>query len=308
MIYYPNNGGNNMNLRILEYFLTLAREENISAAAEFLHITQPTLSRQLIELENELGTKLFIRGNRKITLTEDGILFRKRAEEIVALVQKTESEFSAPNDIISGDIYIGGGETESMRLIAHLAYDIQKENPNIRFHIYSGNADDVTERLDKGLLDFGVLIEPANTSKYDVIPLPTVDSWGVLMRKDSPLANKSSLQSDDLQNLPLITSRQAMVDKAFTKWLGKNYNSLNIVATYNLLYNATLLVEEGMGYALALDKLANTSDESLLCFKPLEPRMEASLNFVWKKYQVFSKASELFLKCLQNTFITSSKS
>ena len=290
-----------MEIRILRYFLTVAREESISKAAEYLHITQPTLSRQLMELEEELGSKLLNRGkrNHKITLTDEGMLLRKRAEEIIALVDKTESEFIATNEIISGDIYIGGGETDAMRFIAKTAQKLKKDYPHIRYHLFSGNADDVTEKLDKGLLDFGILIEPADIEKYNYIQLPVTDCWGLLMRKDSPLANKERIFASDLLEIPLITSRQALVRNEISGWSGEDIEKLNIVATYNLVYNASLMVDEGFGYALCLDKLVNTSESSNLCFKSLAPQLEAHLDIVWKKHQVFSKAAETFLTMLK---------
>lgn len=293
-----------MDIRVLRYFLAVTREESISGAAEALHITQPTLSRQLMDLEEEIGKKLLIRGNRRITLTEEGMLLRKRAAEIIDLVEKTESELMAPEEVVSGDIYIGGGETDAMRLIARTATELQKISPQVRYHLFSGNADDVTERLDKGLLDFGVLIEPADMKKYDYIRLPATDTWGLLMTKDSPLAEKETIRPEDLWELPIITSRQTLTGNEFSGWLGKDFEKLNIVATYNLLYNATLMVEEGLGYALCLDKLANTSRESGLCFRPLEPKLEVHLNIVWKKYQVFSGAAGHFLDRLQKDFLT----
>ncbi len=290
-----------MEVRILRYFLAVAREESISKAAEYLHITQPTLSRQLMELEEELGSKLLNRGkrNHKITLTDEGMLLRKRAEEIIALVDKTESEFIATNEIISGDIYIGGGETDAMRFIAKTAQKLKKDYPHIRYHLFSGNADDVTEKLDKGLLDFGILIEPADIEKYNYIKLPVTDRWGLLMRKDSPLADKEKIFARDLLEIPLITSRQTLVRNEISGWIGEDIEKLNIVATYNLVYNASLMVDESFGYALCLDKLVNTSESSNLCFKPLAPQLEAHLDLVWKKHQVFSKATETFLTMLK---------
>ncbi len=288
-----------MELRVLRYFLAVAQEESISGAAEYLHLTQPTLSRQLMDLEEELGKKLFIRGNRRVTLTEDGLLLRRRAGEIVDLVDKTESEIRETEDAVSGDIYIGGGETEAMRLIAKTAKDLQTDYPNLRCHLFSGNADDVTERLDKGLLDFGILIGPFDIKKYEYIQLPAIDTWGVLMRKDSPLAVQDMVKPQDLWDLPLLTSRQTLVKNGLSAWIGRDYETLNIVSTYNLVFNATLMVEEGLGYALTLDKLVNTSGDSKLCFRPLEPKLEVGLVLVWKKYQVFSKATEKFLECLQ---------
>lgn len=292
-----------MELRVLRYFLAVAREESISGAAERLHVTQPTLSRQLMELEEKLATKLFIRGNRKITLTNEGMFLRKRAGEIVALVEKTEEEFNAPEEIVSGEIYIGGGETDAMRMIAKVSKILQEEYPHIRYHLFSGNADDVTERLDKGLIDFGILIGSVDLKKYDFIPLPAIDVWGVLMRKDSPLATYDKIRPEDLWDVPMIISRQALVSNEISSWIKKDVEKLNIAATYNLVYNASLMVEEGIGYALCLDKLINTTGSSNLCFKPLEPRLEARLNIVWQKYQVFSKASEAFLKRIQNGFV-----
>ncbi len=291
-----------MELRILKYFLAVAREESISGAAQALHMTQPTLSRQLMDLEEELGKQLLIRGSRRITLTEEGMLLRKRAAEILDLVEKAEAELTAPDEVVNGDIYIGGGETESMRMIAEIATGLQRSCPDIRYHLYSGNADDVTERLDKGLLDFGVLIEPANMKKYDYIRLPATDTWGLLMPRDCPLAARPVVRPQDLWYLPIITSRQSMLSNEFSGWLGKEFEKLRIVATYNLVYNASLLVAAGMGYALCLDKLVNTSEESPLCFRPLEPRMEVHLDIVWKKYQVFSGAAERFLKEVREAF------
>lgn len=288
-----------MDIRVLRYFLTVAREESISGAAEFLHLTQPTLSRQIRDLEEELGTQLLIRGNRNVTLTESGMLLRKRAEEIISLVSKTEDELTKPAELISGDIYIGGGETDAMRAIAKVAKQLQQEYPAIRYHLFSGNADSVKERLDKGLLDFGILIEPSDIKKYDFLRLTATDTWGLLMRKDSPLALKEQISSTDLLNIPLIYSAQNMVSDVLSDWIGKNMDELNIIATYNLVYNASLMVDEGVGYAICLDKLINTSGNSNLCFRPLYPTFEAHLNIVWKKYQIFSSAAQVFLNRLQ---------
>lgn len=288
----------NMELRVLRYFLTVVREETISGAAETLHITQPTLSRQLKELEEELGKKLFIRGKRKISLTEDGLLLRRRAQEIIELANQTEADFHSSKELIGGDIHIGGGETDGMRLIARAAQRMNRNYPEVRYHLFSGNADDVTERLDKGLLDFGVLIEPVDKKKYDYIKLPAFDTWGVLMRRDSPYASCKSLSPEDLAGMPLICSRQSLVQNELSGWLGKEFGQLNVVATYNLLYNASLMVDEGLGCALCLDRIINTAGSSL-CFKPLVPRLEVGLIMAWKKYQVFSKAAEKFMEALQ---------
>ena len=288
-----------MEIRVLRYFIALANKESISAAAKDLHLSQPTLSRQLKDLEMELGTALFIRGNRKINLTDEGLFLFKKAKEIVELTDKTEAHFKESKEIINGEIYIGGGETDAMHFIAGTTKELLGHHPNIRLHLYSGNADDITDKLDSGLLDFGVVIEPTDKQKYDYIKLPATDVWGVLMRKDSPLAQKQLIQPLDLMDKPLLISRQTAVSNEMTGWFGHNIEDLNIVATYNLLYNATLMVEENIGYALCLDKLINTSGNSSLCFKPLNPRLEANLNVIWKKHQVFSPAATKFLDQLR---------
>ena len=287
-----------MELRDLKYFLAVAREQNISAAAQSLHLTQPTLSRQLKELEEELGKTLMIRGNRTITLTEEGMLLRKRAEEILELVGRTEKEVMRSDDTISGDIYIGTGETDGMRQIARVANQIQKKNPGIHFHIVSGDAVDVCERLDQGLLDFGILLGDIDKTKYRYLELPMKDTWGVLMQRTSPLAQQDSVLPQDLWEKPLILSRQVDNKSELYRWLGKEPAQLHTVATYNLIYNASLMVDEGMGYAFTLAKLVNTTGTDL-CFRPLQPRLELGMYLVWKKSQMFSKASEVFLECLR---------
>lgn len=285
-----------MEIRVLKYFLAVAREQNISNAAEVLHLTQPTLSRQLRDLENEMGKTLFIRGNRKITLTEDGILFKKRAEEIIELVQKTESEFSNSPNTISGEIYIGGGETLGMQFVAKILNELHEDHPDIRYNIFSGNGDDVCEKLDSGLLDFGILTEPIDISKYNYIRLPYYDTWGVLMKKDCDLAKLDVIEPKDIINLPLICSRQTLVKNGLASWIRADYESLNIVATYNLIFNAALMVKEGLGYALCFDKLIDTTANEDLCFRPVANSDHSNLILAWKKYQVFSKPSEKFLE------------
>ena len=292
-----------MDIRVLQYFLTVAREGNISKAADVLHMTQPPLSRQLKDLEQELGKQLLIRGNRKITLTEDGMLLRKRAEEIVELMEKAKLEICTSNETISGDIHIGGGETEGFSLIARTAERVRQRYPDIHYHLFSGNAEDVSERLDRGLLDFGILIEPADITKYDFIKLPIKNRWGLLMRRDHPLAQKPHITPKDLQNIPLLVSRQSLAHNEFSGWLGKQYHSLNITATYNLLYNASLMVRENLGCALCLEGIIPEYENSPLCFCPLEPQIEVGLDVVWKKYQVFTKAAEVFLEVLQKEIL-----
>lgn len=284
-----------MELRDLQYFLAVAREESITRAAEALHMTQPPLSRQLKNLEEELGVQLFIRGSRKITLTEQGMLLRRRAEEMVELIERTREEVSADQKCVSGDIYIGCGESEGMRIIARTIRTLQQKYPQIRCHLVSGNYEDLTDRLDSGLFDFCVLLQPWDYTKYDNIRLPFLERWGVLMLLDSPLAAKKGIRAEDLAGLPLIASRQAIAHNELSGWLGRSGETLNIAATYNLLHNAVLLVEEQVGYLLCLDRIVPLTDSGRLCFLPLEPQVTAGLDIVWKKYRMFSQASQLFL-------------
>ena len=288
-----------MEIRVLKYFLAVAQEGSITGAANFLHLTQPTLTRQLKDLEKELGHQLFIRTNHNVSLTPEGIVFRKRVQEIIDMVEKTQAEFNSMNNNISGDIYIGAGETVAITGIAKIIKELQEKHKNIKFNLYSGNAEDITERLDKGLLDFGILIQPTDISKYEYVTLPNKDTWGVLMQKNSPLANKKSITKEDLLNVPLIVSKQVMqrknVKNDYNMWFGSYMERLNIVATYNLIYNAAKMTEVGVGYSIGLENLINTSGESNLCFRPLNPKLESGLDIVWKKHQVFSQAAKLFL-------------
>lgn len=295
-----------MELRVLQYFLAVAREQSISGAAEFLHLSQPTLSRQLKDLEEELGKQLFIRGNRKITLTEEGVLLRKRAGEILELVKKTEQEIALSDDTVAGDIYIGAGETDAIRVIAKAAQQLQRKYPEVRLHIASGDAADVVEKLDKGLIDFGILFDPQDLSKYNYLKIPEKDTWGVLMRRDAALAQKACIRPEDLWDKPLILSRQHREGSALLMWLNRSEADLRIVATYSLLYNGSILVDEGIGYAITLDRIINTNGSNL-CFRPLAPTLQAGLCVVWKKYQVFTKAAELFLDSLQQTIRTTDR-
>ena len=295
-----------MEIRVLRYFLAIAREGSITNAANFLHVTQPTLSRQIRDLEEELGQKLFTRGSHSMTLTAEGMILRKRAEEIVSMVDKTEAEFNSMENVVGGDIYIGGGETDAIKLVAQIACELRTDYPGIHYHLYSGNSEDVTERLDKGLLDFGILIQPADISKYDYINIPARDTWGVVMRRDSPLAEKEVIRKEDLLGVPLICSRQAISGERhgneYAEWFGEDFDKLDIVTTFNLVYNAVIMVGAGVGYAVTIDKIANTAKSSNLCFRPLEPRLDSGLNIIWKKYQVFSSAAELFLERLRKSF------
>ncbi len=287
-----------MELRVLNYFLAVAREQSIIRAAESLHLSQPTLSTQIRNMEEELGKQLLIRGtkgSRKVTLTEEGMILKKRAEEILNLVDKTEKEITLSDRVIVGDVYIGAGETDAVRLLAKAAKKIQSVYPNIHYHISSGNAEFVLDQLDKGLIDFGLVFGNVDFDKYNAIKISAKDTWGVLMRKDSLLADKNSITPEDLWDKPLIISHQKNQGGELSSWLNCNFDQLNIVATYNLLFNASLLVDEGLGYAIGLDKIINTGENSNLCFRPLKPVIEAELSIIWKKYQVFSKPAEQFM-------------
>lgn len=296
-----------MELRVLRYFLAVAREENISEAAERLHLTQPTLSRQLMDLEEELGVQLFERAkrSRKIVLTEAGTFLRRHAEEIVLLADKTEAAFAAVGEDVAGDVYVAAGETEAVRLLAKAAGLLHQEHPQIRHHVSSGDGLYVEDQLDKGLADFGLMLGPVNPEKYEVLPLSHRDVWGVLMRKDSPLAEKETIRNSDLWSEPLILSRQSTSYSQLIRWLGRELAEVNVVGYYSLAYNASLMTEEGLGYTLTLDGLINTTGDSPLCFRPLEPKLELETSLVWKKYQSFSRAAELFLRKVKETFCES---
>lgn len=288
-----------MELRVLQYFLAVTREQSISGAAESLCLSQPTLSRQLKELEEELGKQLFIRGSRRVTLTEEGMILRKRAEEIMELVKKAEDEISQSDELIAGDITVGTGETDGVRFLARAAQNLQKDYPLIHLHIVSGDKATVIEELDRGLIDFGIVFGDVDTLKYEHIRLPYNDIWGVMMRRDSPLAEKEEITAADLMDKPLIISRQAFQNSDFRDFFPCGQENLNIVATYNLLFNGSVMASEGMGYVICFDKIINVSGDSELCFRPLSPRVEAGMSIVWKKYQVHSKVTERFLNKLR---------
>lgn len=289
-----------MELRVLRYFLAVAHAESITGAAQMLRVTQPTLSRQLADLEGELGVRLLNRRkNSKVTLTEAGVFLRRHAEEIVALADKTAAAFSASGELVTGDVHICAGETDAVRLLARAARNLRGRYPNIRYHISSGDRIDVEDELDKGLSDFGILLGPANFAKYDYLTLPVRDVWGVLMPASAPLAEKARICPEDLRDMPLILSRQTSSSEQFLKWIRKSTAELNISATYSLVYNASMLALEGMGYVLALDRLINVSGDSGLCFRPLEDMEDVPVHLVWKKHQEFSTAATLFLNELR---------
>lgn len=295
-----------MELRVLQYFLAVAREQSIVRAAESLHLSQPTLSTQIKAMEEELGKQLLIRGtkgSRKVTLTEEGMILKKRAEEIMNLVRKAQQEITLSNQVIVGDVSIGAGETDAIRFIARAAKALYKDHPGIHYHIASGNAEFVTEQLDKGLIDFGVIFGSVDHLKYNSIEMPFKDTLGVLMRPDSPLAQKEAVSPEDLWDKPLIISSQYDAGGILTSWIKREISELEIVATYNLLFNASLMVEEGLGYAIGFDKIIRTSCNGGLCFRPLSPQREESMRMIWKKYQVFSKASEKFMQKIRELLL-----
>ena len=280
----------------MQYYLAVVREGTISAAAEALHVAQPSLSRQMKDLEEELGVSLFERGNRKITLTEEGMVLRKRAEEMVRLMQMTEEEISSIKNHISGSVRIGAGESISFHYLSRAAASLAEEHPDIRFHITSGDTQDLMDELQNGLIDFAVIFTDVDHTLYQSLPLPAEDSFGVLMPKDSPLAEKDVIHWFDLKGLPVIVSRASL--PYFTG--AEDLSSLNIVATYNLIFNASLLVEDGLGYAVCFDRLINTTGDSTLCVRPLVPQIRNAGNLIWKKYQVFSPAVQMFIDRVRN--------
>ncbi len=288
-----------MEFRVLQYFLAVTREQSISAAAKRLHLSQPTLSRQLKDLEEELGKILFIRSNRKITLTEEGLLLKKRAEEILSLMEKTQKEISVSDETVEGDIYIGAGETEGVRNIVKAVQKIRENYPLVNLHIISGDKSTVLEELDHGIIDFALVFGDIDTNRYDSFTLPSVDYFGVMMKKNDTLAAKKIISPEDLINKPLIVSRQILRDNNLTSIFGCNKDELNIVGSYNLLLNGSLMVEEGLGYAICFDNIINTTGKSTLCFRPLSVELKPKMSIVWKKYQVFTKAAEKFIAIMQ---------
>lgn len=290
-----------MEIRVLRYFLEAAREGNITKAAGRLHISQPTLSRQLKELEEELGKKLFIRSNYSIKLTDEGMLLRKRAEDILDMVDKTTDEFKSLDDINGGDIHIGCAESDNIKYFSRIMKKIQEKYPRIRCHFYSSGTDAVNERIERGLLDFAIIVQEVDLSKYNYLKMPSSDTWGLIMRKDSPLAQKPFIQPDDLLDRPLICSRQSMTEE-MQKWLGEMLDKLNIIATYDLLFNASVMVREGLGYALGFDNIINTGQESPLCFRPLNPALKSPMYIIWKKYQVFTPVASVLLEEMKKQF------
>lgn len=282
-----------MELKTLKYFVMIVREQNISKAAERLYLTQPTLTKQMQELENELGAKLFERGKRKITLTEDGLFLYKKAQEIINLETITKNSFQNKDKKINGEISIACGETYAMNYLLEIYKKIHRANPLITISLFSGNDEDVREKLNNGLAEFALFIGLTNLDNYNFIKLPLNETWGLLMNKNSQLAKKETIKSEDLSNLPLLVSRQVYRANELSGWLNKDLSKLNIIGTYNLLYNASLMVKEDSVYAITIDKLLK--DDNKVVFKKFEPELTSNIYFAWKKYQVLSKAGQLFL-------------
>ncbi len=288
-----------MEFRVLQYFLAVAREQSFTSAADYLHLSQPTLSRQLKDLEEELGKPLFIRSNRGISLTEEGLILRKRAEEMMQLMRQTQDEIAKADETTAGDVYIGAGESTVNRVLARAARKVKERCPGISFHIASGNFEFVTERLNKGLIDFGMVYGEVDSMQFHRLSLPETNRFAVLMREDSPLAQKESISPADLREQPLIVPATELRDgRSGLTWLSREPGKLHIAATYTLIFNATLLVEEGLGCAICYEKLANIQGNGL-CYRPLKGAPEHPCNIIWKKYQTLSKPAEKFLACLR---------
>ena len=289
-----------MELRVLQYFLAIAREESITGAANALHLSQPTLSRQIKDMEKELGTTLLIRSNRKVELTEEGRILRKRAEEILELANRTEKEISMTKENIAGDIYIGAGETEGIRPVIKAMTLMQEQYADVHFHISSGDTMDVRENLDKGIIDFGIIFGNPGDAKYDFMEIPYKETWGVLMHRDMPLAKKKIITESDLAGKPLIVSRAMKGPLLSNKYLADMpFKQEDIIGTYSLLFNASIMAEEKLGYVLCLDKIINTEGKNTV-FCPLENNQPTPLYIYWKKYQIFPRATEKFLGILKN--------
>ena len=292
-----------MEIRNLRYFLAVAREENMTRAAEQLHVTQPTLSKALRALEEELGKKLFTRHSFSIRLTDEGMLLRGRAEDLLSMADKITREFVSLDDITGGDICLGLAESYQIRILARAIKEFRKQYPDLRYHITSGDTEQVTEKLDKGLLDFAVLAEKPDTDKYDHLAFPQADRWGLVFPADDPLGKKEAVTAEDLRGLPLFCSEQSWrVD--IPGWAGDSMADLRLEGSFRLSYNGSMFAREGLGYLLTFDRLIDTSPGSGLVFRPLSPALETKLYLIRKKYQPLSPISERFLEHLKRSFET----
>ena len=285
-----------MEIRVLRYFLTVVREQSITKAADVLHITQPTLSRQLAQMEDDIGVKLFDRGTRKITLTNEGVLLRRRAEEILQLVDKTEKELIEQDEQVEGKITIGCGEIASVQLLPELFESFHKKYPLVTFDIYTATADHVTEQMDKGLVDIGLLLEPIDIEKYDFIRLDIKERWVVVMRPDCHLAKKKRVTAKDLSKLPLIMPRRLKVQSELASWFGDYYDSLNVLFTSNLNTNGAVMVNGGLAYSIVIEGMLPFWDQSKITYRPLYPALTATSVLAWKRDQPFSLATTKFIE------------
>lgn len=285
-----------MEIRVLRYFLTVVREGGINRAAEVLHITQPTLSRQLAQLEEEVGVKLFHRGARKITLTNEGILLRRRAEEILSLVDRTERELIEQEELVEGRIVIGGGELAAMQVLPEIIEEFHKKYPFVTFDIFTGNADLVKEQMEKGLIDIGVLLEPVDIEKFDFIRLKGKERWVVLMPMDDPLAEKENVSAKDLENMPLILPRRTNVQNELSNWFGASFQEKQVLFTSNLATNSALMVQKGLAYSIVIEGAIPFWDKEKIVYRPLYPELTSSSVFAWKKQQPFSLAATKFIE------------
>ena len=290
-----------MEIRTLRYFLAVAREENMSRAAETLHVTQPTLSKQLKALEDELGKKLFTRHSFSIELTDEGILLRDRAEDLISMADKIEQEFISLDDITGGDLYLGLAESYQIKYLARSIKDFKEKYPNLHYHITSGDTEQIADKLDKGLLDFLVLAEDPDPRKYSYIEFPEADTWGLVFPADNPLKNKKTIHVSDLIGLPLFCSEQAWID-VIKKWAGKDYSDLHLEGSFRLSYNGSVFAREGLGCLLTFEHLVDTSEGSGLAFRPLSPKLESKIYLAWNKYQAFTPIAERFLEHLKRSF------
>lgn len=290
-------GRDGVDIRILKYFLTVAREESITKAAEVLHITQPTLSRQLTQLEEELGIKLFTRGTRKIVLTSEGVLLCRRAREIADLVDKTERELAARQELVEGCVAIGSGEMAAVGQLARLIGSFREKYPMVTYDLFTATADQVRERMESGLIDIGLLLEPVDVDKYDYVRLDMEEQWVVLMRPDDVLADREFVTAGDLAGLPIIMARRSNVENELGNWFGDYYKDLNVVFHSNLSSNGAIMVQQGMGYSLAVEGVgAALWDEDKICSRPLYPSLKATSVLAWKRQQPFGKAAEKFIE------------
>ena len=288
-----------MELRVLKYFLTVADEGNITRAADILHVTQPTLSRQLMELEDELGTALLIRGKRSVTLTDEGFLFKQQAEMIVELSDKLEHTFKDQKDVVCGTIRIGASEAVGCRALAAYMKEFREKYPDVQFDLYNGMADNIKEMLERGLLDLGLVLEPIDTAKFEYVRLPQKETWGLLLRKDHELAGKETITVEEIRPYPLIMPGREKAKNEVLHWMQCEERHLDIPAYYNLLSNAALLVEAGMGCAVCLDGALSIHADPDLCFRQLLPEHTTRSVILWKKNHLFSQAASLFVQTIQ---------